>query len=61
MVARSCARYSSKNIWIIDLQVIKQTKAIKNHKAALLPRYILSAGEGSKLKLNMFTVGVRQA
>jgi hypothetical protein len=46
---------------MMDLHVIKQTKAIKNHKAALLPLYILSAGEGSKLKLNMFTVEVRQA
>lgn len=52
--AISCMPIFSKSIWMIDLQVIRQTKAIKNHKEILLPRYTLSAGEGSKLKLNTF-------
>ena len=52
--AIECIPYCSKNIWIIDLQVIKQTKAMKTHKAILLPRYLLSAGQGSKLKLKIW-------
>ena len=53
MLAMPCAPYSSKSIWIIDLHVIKHTKAMKNQKAALLPLYLLSAGVGKRLKLNI--------
>jgi hypothetical protein len=56
ILAMLCAPYSSKNIWIIDLQVIKHTKAMKNQKDTLLPLYSLSAGEGRRLKLNIFTI-----
>jgi hypothetical protein len=56
ILAMPCAPYSSKNIWIIDLHVIKHTKAMKNQKAALLPLYSLSAGEGRRLKLNIFII-----
>tara|TARA_B100000131_G_C17737502_1_gene459578 strand:+ start:425 stop:562 length:138 start_codon:yes stop_codon:yes gene_type:complete len=35
---------------------MRHTNAIKNQKAILLPRYILSAGEGRRFKLNIFRV-----